>query len=126
MGRPGEQRAEGHRDQAVGRDRAHENAQARDILVRRDDLEELGQRDEHEPEPDGDAADVAAPGASRPEHRHPRQQEQRRQPRHVERQGLHDQRRADVGPEHHRERGDERDKAGAANEAIIRPVAVLL
>ena len=71
MGRPGKQRAEGDRDQTVGRDRAHENPQARDILVRRDDLEKLGQRDEHQPEPDGDAADVAGPGASCPEHRNP-------------------------------------------------------
>ena len=45
--------------------------------------------------------------------RHAEQEEDRRKARDVEGQRLHDQRRSDIGAEHHGERRNERDEAGA-------------
>ena len=75
---PGQQRAEHNRDQAIGRNAAHEDAQARNILIRGDDLEERRQRDKHQPETDGDAPDVPGAGGSGPKHHDASEQEERR------------------------------------------------
>jgi hypothetical protein len=83
----------------------------RKVFVRRDDLEQLRQGDQHEPEPYGDAADVARSRSSGPEHCYAGEQEQGGQTRNVEREGLDDKGGAYVRAEHHRKRRDKRDEA---------------
>ena len=118
---PGEQHTEQHRDQRIGGDAAHQNTQARNVLVGRDDLEQLRERNQHETEPDGDPADVAHPSSTGPEHRDARQQQQRRKPRDLEREGLHDEGGADIRPEHDRKRGNERDEATGGERGDHQP-----
>ena len=82
-------------------DHAEQQPQARDILVRREDRQKLCERDQDQPEADPDPPEIPGAGdAAAAEHDHPDQDEERRHPRDVERQNLHDQGRADIGAEH--------------------------
>ncbi len=85
------------------------------------------QRQQHQAEADKDAADVldararpAAEGDEADDEQHGRDGGD------VERQHLHDQRGADIGAEHDRERGHQADEPSAVKELVISAVAVLL
>ena len=76
----------------------------------RHDLEQPGERDQHEPQPNRDASEVASASRARPERDDADKQEERRELGDVEGKELHDQRRADVCAEHRGERWNQRDK----------------
>jgi hypothetical protein len=110
MGGPGHRGSEQHRDHGIDRDPAHEDSQARNILIVRHDLEQPGERDRHQAKAYRHAPKIASAGRACPKRDHADKQEERGQRGDVEGQHLHDQRRADVRPEHRRERWDQRDK----------------
>ena len=76
----------------------------------RHDLEQPGQRDQHEPQPYRHASEIARAGRACPKCDDADKQEERRKRGDVEGQHLHDQRRADVCAEHRGERWNQRDK----------------
>ena len=58
---PGQQRTKRQRNQRIGGDTAHENAQAWNVLVGRDDFKQLRQGDKHQPEPNRNTTHVTCP-----------------------------------------------------------------
>jgi hypothetical protein len=69
------------------------------------------QREQHEPQADGHAPDLADLAvAAREEEHHAEEDEQRREPGEVEREELRDERGAHVGAEHDRERHRQPDQ----------------
>ena len=108
---PGQIAAEQDAEHGIAGDGVHEHADTRRVLRRRQRIEQDMQRQQHQTEPDKDAADVldararpAAEGDQADDEQH------RRDGGDVERQDLHDQRGADIGAEHDGERGDEADE----------------
>jgi hypothetical protein len=72
------------------------------VLVRSDHRQKVLKRDQHQTEPDPDPAEVARAGnPAAPKHEHADQDEQKRNPGHIERQYLDDQGGADIGAQHH-------------------------
>ncbi len=105
MRRPGQGRRQDHVDDRLRRDGAHQHSEARHVLVGRDDRQQQLQREQHQPEPDKDPAEIAgARLQALAEQDDADQHEERRDPPHVERHDLHDQGRAEIGAEHDRER----------------------
>jgi hypothetical protein len=76
----------------------------------RHDLEQPGQRDQHQTKAYRYASEIASAGRACPKRDHADKQEERRKQGDVEGQHLHDQRRADVRAEHRRKRWDRRDE----------------
>jgi hypothetical protein len=71
------------------------------------------QRHEHEANPNDDAPDILAAAAGGPaEGQDSRQHQRRADERHVEGEQLRQERRADVGAQHHGQRGGQRNDAG--------------
>ena len=58
MHQPGHDRGEQDAEHGVAGDRVHEHAHARSVLRRRQRIEQDMQRQQHQAEPDKDAADV--------------------------------------------------------------------
>ena len=111
MHQPGHDRGEQDAEHGIAGDGVHEYAHARCVLRRRQRIEQDMQRQQHQAEPDKDAADVldarARPAA---EGDQADDEQYGRDGGDVERQDLHDQRGADIGAEHDGERGDEADE----------------
>ena len=112
MHHPGDDGADQDAEHGIAGDRIHEDAGAGRIFRRRQRIEQDMQRQQHQSEPDRDAADVldarpraAAEGDEADDEQH------RCDGGDVERQNLHDQRGADVGPEHDRQRRHQADQA---------------
>ena len=119
---PGDGRPNDHVDDRHRRDRAKQQPQARDILVRRQDGKKLRERNQDQPKADPDAPEIVGAGdAAAAEHHHPDQDEERRHPRDVERQHLHDQGRADIGAEHRGEPGYEIDQSAGGEAGNHQP-----
>jgi hypothetical protein len=76
----------------------------------RHDLEQPGERDQHQAKADRHASEIAGAGRAGPKRNHADKQEERRKGGDVEGQHLHDQRRADVCAEHRGQRRNQRDK----------------
>ena len=111
MHQPGHDRGEQDAEHGIAGDGVHEHAHARRVLRRRQRIEQDMQRQQHQAEPDKDAADVldararpAAEGDQADDEQHGRHGGD------VERQDLHDQRGADIGAEHDGERGHQADE----------------
>ena len=112
MRRPGERRREQDRKQRIDGDQAEQHPERGAFSYGVDQADELVQRHEHEAEADRDAPEVARAGRAAPaEHQDAGQHQDRRRLGDVEGQQLHDQRGADIGAEHGRERGDQIDQA---------------
>ena len=95
----------------IGRDRAEQDPQARHVLVGCDHRKKVLKRDQHQTEPDPHPAQVARAGhPAAPKHENADQDEQKRNPGHVKRQHLDDQRGADIGAQHHGQRRHEADQ----------------
>ena len=110
---PGECGRNEHREQRVAGERAHDRSQQRRVLDRSERVQESGERHQHEPEANTDAADVLGPTAGGPaKDQHADEHQGRPDQRHVEGQHLGQERGADVGAEHHGERRGERHDAG--------------
>ena len=128
MGEPGQQRGDQDQDQRLAGERAEQLLQDRRFAHRRRGEQDQPQRQQHQPEPDRDPAEpvVARPlGAVVGDHAD--QDQDRRQPVEVERQHLGDQRAAEVGAEHDRERRrGRRPRRGRRRTATTSAVAVLL
>ncbi len=108
---PGQSGRQHNVDQRIGGDRPKQHPQARHVLEGGDHREEVLKRDQHQTKPDSDPAEVARAGnRAAPEHEHADQNEQERNPRHVERQHLDNQGGPDIGAEHDGERRNEVDK----------------
>ena len=112
MHHPGDDGREDDAEHGIAGDGVHEHAHARRILGRRQRVEQDMQRQQHQAEPDRDAADVldararpAAEGDQADDEQH------RRDGGDIERQDLHDQRGADIGAEHDRKRRHQADQA---------------
>ena len=58
---PSYRRGDDYSDNRLGRDRTHQQPQARHVLVGRQQTEKLLEGEEHQPEPDRHAAEVARP-----------------------------------------------------------------
>ena len=76
----------------------------------RHDLDQPGECDQHEPQSNRHASEIASAGRACAKRDHADEKEQRRERGDVEGQHLHDQRRADVCAEHRGERWNQRDK----------------
>ncbi len=115
MHRPGDDRGDQQvRQRQVG-DRAEHRAQRRGGLDRRHHRDHHVQRQQHQPQPDAGAAQVAPPRMlAAAEGDDAGQDQQRRQRRDIEGQHLHDQRRADIGAEHRRQTRHQRHRPAGA------------
>ena len=99
-------------EHGIAGDRVHEDAHAGRILRRRQRIEQDVQRQQHQAEADGDAAEVLdARARAAAEGDEAEDEQNRRGGSDVERQHLDDQRGADIGAEHDRERRDQADEA---------------
>ena len=111
MGDPGEERAQGERQDRIAGEPLHhegEDALLAQGLGRPDDQAE---RQDHEGESDHDPADMLPEGGLRDHHQSDADQKQGRgQGRGFEGEGLDDDGRADIGPEHDGERGSKGDE----------------
>lgn len=115
MRRPGGDGADEQVDQRNGRYGGEHQPQSGGVLELRHELQQLVQRREHQAEADEHAAEIVRPARRlAPEHQDAHQDERRRDGADVERQHLDDQRGADVGAEHHRQRRHQRDQAVGA------------
>ena len=95
--------------QRIAGDGAEQRAHRRRVLGRRERVEQDMQREQHQAEPDRHPAEVLDPRARAAAEGDEADDEQhRRAAGDVERQQLHDQRRADIGAEHDRKRRNER------------------
>jgi hypothetical protein len=111
MRRPGHSRSDDHIDDGLRRDRAHNQAQARHVLVGCQQRKKLLQGEKHQSEPDRDAAEIPRPASkAAAEQDDADQHKERCDTADVEREQLHDQRRADIGSEHDRQCGDQTDQ----------------
>jgi hypothetical protein len=122
MRRPGQASGKQNVDQRLGRDRAEQHSQTRHVLERRDHRQQVLTRDQDQTEPDPDPAEVARAGdPAAPKHEHAEQDEQKRDPRNIERQHLDDQRSADIGTQHDRQRGNEVDETAGGERRGHQP-----
>ena len=112
MHHPGHDRADDDAEHGIAGDGVHEHAHARRIFGRRQRVEQDVQRQQHQPEPDRDAADIldarARPGA---EGDQADDEQDGGDGGDFERQDLHDQRGADIGAEHDGKRRHQADQA---------------
>ncbi len=112
MHHPGHHGAEDDAEHGIAGDGGHENPRTGCVLGRRQRVEQDMQRQQHQPEPDKDPADVLDARAWPAAERHQADDEQdRRDGCDIERQDLHDQRGADIGAEHDGERRHQADEA---------------
>jgi hypothetical protein len=101
---PGQRRRDHDVQQRFRRKRAEQQPQTRRILEQSDEIEQLMQRHQHQAEPDCYPPKIAGARDLAPaEHQHAEQDQRRRGRREIKREELNDQRRADIGPEHHGE-----------------------
>lgn len=109
---PGQHSGHQNAKQGVAGDRRQERSNDRCILGWCQCVEQDVQRQQHQPDPDRDAAEIARPGlATALECDDADQKQQRCHGRDIERERLNDQRRADVRPEHDGERRSKIDRA---------------
>ena len=97
-------------------DRAEEQPQARDVLIGRQQGDEIVQRHQHQAETDQDTAEIPRPGGGAAEHQQADQDQGRRDLGDIEGQDLDDEGRADIGAQHDGERRHELDQT-AGGEA---------
>ena len=110
MRSPGHYDPDERRDHGSRSDPGHEHSKVRNILVMRHDLEQPGERDQHQAKAYRHAPEIAGAGRACAKRDHADEKQQRRERGDVEGQDLHDQRRADVCAEHRGERRNQRDK----------------
>ncbi|KAG9578388.1 hypothetical protein KCV01_g16593, partial [Aureobasidium melanogenum] len=102
MEQPGQQGRAQHRQHGLALQRLEHGPQRLGVLDRGERHDQQVQREQHEAEADGDAPQVlVARVVAAPMDRKPQQHEHGRDDRDVERHHLDDQRRTDIGAEHH-------------------------
>ena len=112
MHRPGDDCAERDAEHGIAGDGVHEDPHAGCVFGRRQRVEQNMQRQQHQAEADRDAADVLdARARAAAEGDEADDEQDRGHGGDVERQDLDDQRRADIGAEHDRQRRHQADQA---------------
>jgi len=111
MRRPSHRRGDDHIDDRLRRDCTHQQTQARHVLKGGQHRKKQLQGKEHQPEAYRHTAEIARPACEAAAKQNDADQhKQRGDACDVERQQLHDQRGADIGSEHDRERRHQIDQ----------------